>query len=86
MLRRCIVCAVVQSWEALVRIVTSPTPFLYRHLLATLVFIFVFTFPLGFVHTLGPVVIPASIFMCFGLYVRGCSAGGVCVERGEMHA
>ncbi len=58
----------LQSWEALVRIVTSPTPFLYRHLLATLVFIFVFAFPFGFVETLGVVVIPAAGVMCFGLY------------------
>jgi hypothetical protein len=67
--------ATLQSWEALVRIVTSPTPFLYRHLLATLVFIFVFTFPFGFVNTLGVVVIPASVFMCFGLYVPFAGSG-----------
>ncbi len=47
---------------------TTPTPFLYRHLLATLVFVFVFTFPFGFIDLLGIVVVPASIMMCFGLY------------------
>ncbi len=47
---------------------TSPTPFLYVHLLATLAFVFVFAFPYIFVESLGYVVIPASIVVCLGMY------------------
>ncbi len=60
--------ALHQAWEALIRIVTSPTPFVYRHMLATLVLLFVFTFPFGLVKGLGIIVVPASVVMCFGLY------------------
>ncbi len=47
---------------------TSPTPFVYVHLLNVLIFVFVFSLPLAFVRLLGPVVIPATMFMCLGLY------------------
>jgi hypothetical protein len=57
-----------QGWEALIRIVTSPTPFLYRHLLSVLVFLFVFTFPFAFVSVLGWITVPASMMICIALY------------------
>ena len=57
-----------QSYEAMVRIVTSPTPYVYRHLLGTLVFSFVYAFPFAFVALLGWVVVPASMALCLGMY------------------
>ena len=57
-----------QAWEALIRIVTSPTPYVYRHMLATLVFLFVFLFPLGYVTVLRSIVIPATMAVCTGVY------------------
>ena len=53
-----------QAWEALSRIATFPTAFIYRHLVAMLVFVFVFSFPVCFVASLGVSVIPASLVMC----------------------
>ncbi len=58
----------MKSWEALVRIVTSPTPFNYVHVMKTLVFMVVFAFPYVFVETLGAVVVPATMLICLGLY------------------
>jgi hypothetical protein len=58
----------VQTWEHLVRIVTCPTPFVYRHLVALLVFLFVFTFPFAYVQTLGVVIVPATCIVCLGYY------------------
>ena len=63
----CVLCD-TQSWEALLRIVTSPTPFMYRHLLGSLVFFLVFAFPVCFVGLLGIVVIPTSLAVTLGLY------------------
>ncbi|MDR3427817.1 bestrophin family ion channel [Silvimonas sp.] len=50
-----------QNWEHLNRIVTTPTPFVYRHLLYTLIFIYVFTFPFAFVANLQYFVIPCTM-------------------------
>jgi hypothetical protein len=61
--RRCL-----QAWENLVRIVTSPTPFLYRHLLACLVFLYVFTFPFAAVDALRWAVVPVSAAVCLCFY------------------
>ena len=58
----------VQSWEMLVRIVTSPTPFSYCHVLSTLTFIFVYAFPYAFVEVMGALVVPSSLIICLGLF------------------
>ncbi|WP_405051535.1 bestrophin family ion channel [Silvimonas sp.] len=53
-----------QNWEHLNRIVTTPTPFVYRHLLSTLIFIYVFTFPFAFVASLKYFSIPCTMGEC----------------------
>lgn len=58
----------MRGWENAVRIVTCPTPFVYLHLMWLLAFIYVYTFPFAFVGLLGYVTIPASMFICLGLY------------------
>jgi hypothetical protein len=40
----------------------------YRHLVALLVFLFVFTFPFAYVQTLGVVIVPATCIVCLGYY------------------
>lgn len=62
----------MQAWENMVRIATTPTPFVYRHLVVIMAFTFVFTFPVGFVGTLGMAVIP-------------CTAGIACMFYGLLH-
>jgi hypothetical protein len=52
----------------MVRIATTPSPFVYRHLVVLLTFIFVFTFPLGFITILGTAVIPFTAFTALGFY------------------
>ena len=58
-----------QGYENLLRIVTSPTPFLYVHLMALLVFLFVFTFPFAFVGVLGVRTLPDA----FSHFAHMCS-------------
>ena len=53
-----------QHWHCQVRIATTPTPFIYRHLAVIMAFTFVFTFPLGFVATLKSAVIPCTAAIC----------------------
>ncbi len=52
----------------MVRIATTPSPFIYRHLVVTLTFVYVFTFPIGFVSVLGSSVIPFSAAIAAGFY------------------
>ena len=55
-----------QTWENMLRIATTPSPFVYRHLVVTLTLIYVFTFPIGFVSVLGVSVIPFSAAIAAG--------------------
>ena len=56
-----------------VRIATTPTPFIYRHLAVIMAFTFVFTFPLGFVATLKSAVIPCTAAICTSGRLRLCA-------------
>ena len=57
-----------QTWENMVRLATTPSPFVYRHLVATLTLLYVFTFPFGFVSVLGAWVIPFSAIIALAFY------------------
>ena len=46
------------------RVANTPTPFIYRHVLAVMLFAFVFSFPFAFVATLKATVIPVSFMVC----------------------
>ena len=48
----------LKSWEALLRISTTPTPFVYRHLLAVMLFTFIFTYVDGVVFPLSTPAVP----------------------------
>ncbi len=61
-------CFFAQAWEGLNRIATSRTPFVYRHLLAVMIFAFVFSFPFAYVSTLKEATIPVSFMMCLAYY------------------
>ncbi len=61
-------CHCLQAWEGLARVSTSMTPFVYRHVLAVMIFFFVFSFPFAFVASLKETVIPVSILVCFAFY------------------
>lgn len=50
---------ILMSWDGLVRIVTTPAPFPYRHLMSTLAFMFTFTLPFGLVAVFGWATVPA---------------------------
>ena len=58
----------MQACEALLRLSSTPTPFVYRHLLAVMMFSFVYSFPFAYAAALGAAVIPVSYMMCFALY------------------
>lgn len=64
-------CVYAQGWEHLSRIVSTPTPFVYKHLVSSLMFLFVFTFPFGYVSTISWAVIPAAMVMAMGFYGVG---------------
>ena len=57
-----------QSWEGLFRISSTPTPFVYRHLLSVMMFTFVYSFPFAYVASLQVYVIPISYMICFAIY------------------
>ena len=64
----CVRACVLQSWEGLTRIASTPTPFVYRHLLAVMLVTFVYSFPFAYVASLQATVIPVSYMFCFMFY------------------
>jgi hypothetical protein len=72
----------LKTWEALLRIATTPTPFVYRHLLAVMLFTFIFTY--------APAQRPCSLehLTCAtrASCLRWLSDAGVCLRSTDFHS